>query len=64
MAKLFFQWNGEMKLVKISPETHERLRIYSWKIGISLEQAADLIHERFGEISEELILQYLNRFDP
>lgn len=63
MVKLFFQRNGETKFVKISPETHERLRLYSWKISASLQQVADLVYERFGDVSEELILRYLDRLN-
>lgn len=60
MVKLFFQQGGETKVVEISPETHERLRKYSWGIGVSLQQAIKLIHEQFSAISEEIILSYLN----
>ena len=63
MVQLFFQRDGETKFVKISPETHERLRLYSWKVNASLQQVANLVHERFGEVSEELILRYLDRLD-
>lgn len=63
MVKLFFQRDSEIKFVEISPETHERLRRYSWRISASLEQVMNLVHERFGEVSEELILRYLDRLD-
>ena len=61
MVKLFFQRNGETKFIEISPETHERLRLYSWKISVALQQVVNLVHERFGEVSEELILRYLDK---
>lgn len=61
MIRLFFQQNGKTKFVEISPETHERLRLYSWNVSISLQQIVNLIHKRFGDVSEESILRYLDR---
>ncbi len=63
MIQLFFQQNEKTKFVEISPETHERLRLYSWKVRTSLQQVVNLVHKRFGEVSEELILRYLDKPD-
>ena len=60
MAQLFFREQGETKFIEISPDTHERLRLYCWEINLSLQQATNLIYERFGDISEELIIRYLD----
>lgn len=61
MIELFFQQDGETRSVEISPETHERLKLYLWKINASLQQVVNLVYERFGDVSEELILRYLGR---
>lgn len=60
MVKLFFRKEGKTKFVEISPETHERLRLYSYKLSLSLEQMMEMILDRFGDVSEELIVRYLN----
>lgn len=62
LVKLFFQQNGNTKFVDISPETHERLRLHSWKVRVSLQQVVNAVHEKFGDVSEELIVRYLDEF--
>lgn len=63
MAKLFLQHNGNTKFVDISPETHERLRLHSWKIKASLQQVANAVREKFGDVSEKLIVHYLDELN-
>lgn len=63
MIQLFFQQGGETKFIDISPETHQRLRLHSWKIGASLQQVANAVHEKFGDVSEELIVRYLDELN-
>lgn len=63
MVQLFFQQNGETKFVEISPKTHERLRLHSWKIEASLQQVANAVREKFGDVSEELIIRYLDELN-
>lgn len=63
MIKFFFQQYGETKFIGISPETYERLRLHSWKIRTSLQQVANSVHKRFGNISEELIVLYLDELN-
>jgi len=57
MIQLFFRQNNELKFIEISPETHERLRLYSLKLALPLQQVTEMILNRFGEISEEIILR-------
>jgi len=57
MIQLFFQENNETKFIEISPETHERLRLYSLKLALPIERVAQMIYDRFGKISEEIILR-------
>lgn len=61
MIRCYFLWNNEIKLVEISDETHEQLRLYSWGIGTPIHQIIILIYGLFGEISEQLIVSYINK---
>lgn len=60
MIKLYFQKQGKTKFVEISPETHEQLRLHSYKLGLSLQQVTEMIYDQYGDMSEKLITQYLN----
>lgn len=60
MIKLFFRQNNETKFIEISPETYEQLRLYSNKLALPIERVAQMIYDRFGEISEEIILLNFN----
>ena len=60
MIELFFWRGGKVKSIKISPVTHERILLYSRKLGLSLQQAIKMIQGQFGDVSDELIARYLN----
>lgn len=57
---LFFQQNGKTKSIEISPATHEQFRLYCWNINTSLQGGVNLVYQYFGDISEKLIISYLN----
>jgi len=57
MIQLFFRQNNETKFIEISPETHERLRLYSLKLALPLQRVTEMILDRFGKISEEIIIR-------
>ena len=60
MIKLFFRQNNEEKFIEISPETYERLRLYSIKLALPIGKVTQMIYDRFGKISEEIILRNFN----
>ncbi|OGY64383.1 MAG: hypothetical protein A3I89_03075 [Candidatus Harrisonbacteria bacterium RIFCSPLOWO2_02_FULL_41_11] len=59
MIKLFFQ-QRKTKFIEISPETDKRLKLYYYKRGLSAQRMAEMIQNEFGDVSEELIVRYLN----
>lgn len=60
MIQIFFVQNGETKFMDISPEAHEKLRIYSFMTGLPIQEVAKAIVEKFGDISEESVVNYIN----
>lgn len=58
MVKLFFRRSGKTEFVEISPETHERFRLYSYKCGLSLGQVTEMIYGQFGDVSEEILVRF------
>lgn len=64
MVKLSIIRGNITKYFDITPETHRRLRLYLWHTNASLSHFADLVYEKFNDISEEIILRYLDEADP
>ena len=60
MIKLFFRQNNETRFVEISQETYERLKLYSLKLALPIQRVAQMIYDRFGGISEEIIVRNFN----
>lgn len=63
MVTLIFEFDGKIKTINISPMTHNRFRLYAYKINASLQKIAGTIYEKCGDISEELIIHHLDEVD-
>ena len=60
MVTVFFRQNGQTKSLEISPLTHERLRDYCTQKKIKFVDAVHEIRGKNGDLSEELIVLYLD----
>lgn len=60
MIQLFFIQDGKPKFLEISSETYERLLLYRHKRQVTIGHIVDRIFAQYGNITEELIIQYLD----
>lgn len=59
-VKVFYRHSGETRSFDISEKTFERLRLCSFSKLLSIHQVVNEIREKFGDVSEELIIRYLD----
>lgn len=62
MTTLSVMINGKIITVEISSELHEKLRLIANQIRVPLAQLARECWEKYGEISENSLNEYLKGF--